>query len=387
MTPRRPRRSAGRSPRSCAARPTRPPRRWPATWAPSPATPRTRRTCCGSCAITGAPPTTRPRPSSKASASPRPGSTRLTARRRCCRPRARRGTARSASASSSATATPRSRCWPPPAPSGSSWIATPPASSRTSRWSSSRSSRAAATSRSSTRACRAGGDDKAINQRRPVALETVGYSPPEVEDIVAYCVGRKTLRDAPAINHETLRARGVAEGGLERIEAAVETAFDISFAFNAWTLGDGYIAAHLGINDAQLGEWNGNLLRALGFTSADIEAANDYCCGTMTVEGAPHLRPEHLAIFDCANRCGKRVTRFIATEAHIRMMAAAQPFISGAISKTINMPQDATIEHVKWAYDLSWRGMLKAVALYRDGSKLSQPLNSTADEDDKRAVA
>jgi len=232
-----------------------------------------------------------------------------------------------------------------------------------------------------------GGYFKIINQSLPVALETVGYSPPEVEDIVAYCVGRKTLRDAPAINHETLRAKGFDEAGLERIEAAVETAFDISFAFNAWTLGDGYIAAQLGINDAQLGEWNGNLLRALGFTSADIEAANDYCCGTMTVEGAPHLRPEHLAIFDCANRCGKRGTRFIATEAHIRMMAAAQPFISGAISKTINMPQDATIEDVKWAYDLSWRGMLKAVALYRDGSKLSQPLNSTADEDDEKAAA
>ncbi|HKA60968.1 MAG TPA: adenosylcobalamin-dependent ribonucleoside-diphosphate reductase [Methylomirabilota bacterium] len=232
-----------------------------------------------------------------------------------------------------------------------------------------------------------GGYFKIINQSLPVALEAVGYSPVEVEDIVAYCVGRKTLRGAPAINHETLRAKGFDEAGLERIDAAVETAFDISFAFNAWTLGDGYIASQLGINDAQLGEWNGNLLRALGFTPADIEAANDYCCGTMTVEGAPHLLPEHLAIFDCANRCGKRGTRFIATEAHIRMMAAAQPFISGAISKTINMPQDATIEDVKWAYDLSWRGMLKAVALYRDGSKLSQPLNSTADEDDEKAAA
>jgi ribonucleoside-diphosphate reductase alpha chain len=232
-----------------------------------------------------------------------------------------------------------------------------------------------------------GGYFKIVNQSLPVALETVGYSPDEVEDIVAYCVGRKTLRGAPAINHDTLRAKGFDDAGLERIEAAVESAFDISFAFNAWTLGDGYIASQLGVNDAQLGEWNGNLLRALGFTPADIEAANDHCCGTMTVEGAPHLRPEHLAIFDCANRCGKRGTRFIATEAHIRMMAAAQPFISGAISKTINMPQDATIEDVKWAYDLSWRGMLKAVALYRDGSKLSQPLNSTADEDDEKAAA
>jgi ribonucleoside-diphosphate reductase alpha chain len=232
-----------------------------------------------------------------------------------------------------------------------------------------------------------GGYFKIINQSLPLALETVGYTPAQIEDIVAYCVGRKTLRGAPGVNHDTLRAKGFDDEGLRRMEAALETAFDISFALNAWTLGDGYIASHLGLNEAQLAEWNGNLLRALGFSAAEIEAANDYCCGTMTVEGAPHLRAEHLAIFDCANRCGKKGTRFIATEAHIRMMAAAQPFISGAISKTINMPQDATIEDVKWAYDLAWRGMVKAVALYRDGSKLSQPLNSTTDEDDERAVA
>jgi ribonucleoside-diphosphate reductase alpha chain len=232
-----------------------------------------------------------------------------------------------------------------------------------------------------------GGYFKIINQSLPVALETVGYTAGQIDDVVAYCVGRKTLRGAPAINHESLRAKGFEDEGLQRIETAIETAFDISFAFNAWTLGEGYIASRLGLNEAQLAEWNGNLLRALGFTAAEIEAANDYCCGTMTVEGAPHLKAEHLAIFDCANRCGKKGVRFIATEAHIRMMAAAQPFISGAISKTINMPQDATIEDVKWAYDLAWRGMLKAVALYRDGSKLSQPLNSTTDEDDERAVA
>jgi ribonucleoside-diphosphate reductase alpha chain len=232
-----------------------------------------------------------------------------------------------------------------------------------------------------------GGYFKIINQSLPVALETVGYTAGQIDDIVAYCVGRKTLRGAPVINHESLRAKGFDDEGLQRIETAIETAFDISFAFNAWTLGEGYIASRLGLNEAQLAEWNGNLLRALGFTAAEIEAANDYCCGTMTVEGAPHLKAEHLAIFDCANRCGKKGVRFIATEAHIRMMAAAQPFISGAISKTINMPQDATIEDVKWAYDLAWRGMLKAVALYRDGSKLSQPLNSTTDEDDERAVA
>ncbi|HKW92766.1 MAG TPA: adenosylcobalamin-dependent ribonucleoside-diphosphate reductase [Methylomirabilota bacterium] len=232
-----------------------------------------------------------------------------------------------------------------------------------------------------------GGYFKIINQSLPLALEALGYHPGQIEDVVAYCVGRKTLHGAPGINHETLRAKGFDDAGLGRVEAALETAFDITFAFNAWTLGDGYIASRLGINEAQLAEWNGNLLRALGFSAAEIEAANDYCCGTMTVEGAPHLRAEHLPVFDCANRCGKRGTRFIATEAHIRMMAAAQPFISGAISKTINMPQDATIEDVKWAYDLAWRGMLKAVALYRDGSKLSQPLNSTTDEEDEQAAA
>ena len=192
---------------------------------------------------------------------------------------------------------------------------------------------------------------------------------------------------APFINHDTLRAKGFDDAGLQRLEASIETAFDITFAFNAWTLGEGYVASRLGINEAQLAEWNGNLLRALGFTPAEIEAANDYCCGTMTVEGAPLLKAAHLPVFDCANRCGKKGTRFIATEAHIRMMAAAQPFISGAISKTINMPMDASIEDVKWAYDLSWRGMLKAVALYRDGSKLSQPLNSTTDEEEEQAAA
>jgi ribonucleoside-diphosphate reductase alpha chain len=232
-----------------------------------------------------------------------------------------------------------------------------------------------------------GGYFKIINQSLTLALETLGYTPGEIDDIVAYCVGRKTLRGAPFINHDTLRAKGFDDAGLQRLEAAIETAFDITFAFNTWTLGEGYVAARLGLNEAQLAEWNGNLLRALGFTPAEIEAANDYCCGTMTVEGAPRLKAAHLPVFDCANRCGKKGTRFIATEAHIRMMAAAQPFISGAISKTINMPQDATIEDVKWAYDLAWRGMLKAVALYRDGSKLSQPLNSTTDEEEEQAVA
>ncbi len=232
-----------------------------------------------------------------------------------------------------------------------------------------------------------GGYFKIINQSIPVALQTLGYPPHQVDEIVAYCVGRKTLQGAPFINHETLRAKGFDEAGLARIEAALEAAFEIQFVFNSWTLGDGYVSQPLGLNDAQLAEWNGNLLRALGFTPAEMEAANDYCCGTMTVEGAPFLRPEHLAVFDCASRCGRRGQRFITVAAHIRMMAAAQPFLSGAISKTINMPQDATITDVKDAYRASWKSMLKAVALYRDGSKLSQPLNAVSDDEEETAAA
>src|SRR5262249_34337107 len=134
-----------------------------------------------------------------------------------------------------------------------------------------------------------GGDFQIINQSIPVALRALGYRPGQIDDIVAYCVGRGTLRGAPSINHDTLRARGFDEAGLARIEQALAASFDITFAFNAWTLGEGYVASQLGISGPQLAEWNGNLLRALGFASAEIEAANDYCCGTMTVEGAPHL--------------------------------------------------------------------------------------------------
>ena len=232
-----------------------------------------------------------------------------------------------------------------------------------------------------------GGYFKIINQSLPVALTTLGYSQAQIDEIIAYCVGRKTLKDAPLINHDTLKAKGFDKAGIERIEAALEGSFDITFAFNVWTLGEGYIQERLGLNTARLGEWNGNLLRALGFSPAEIEAANDFCCGTMTVEGAPHLKAEHLPVFDCANRCGKKGQRFIQVDAHIKMMAAAQPFLSGAISKTINMPVDASIADVKNAYRMGWLSMLKAVALYRDGSKLSQPLSSTVDDEEEAAAA
>ena len=225
-----------------------------------------------------------------------------------------------------------------------------------------------------------GGYFKIINQSIPQALRTLGYSPDHVAEIVAYCVGRGTLAGSPGVNHDTLRAKGFDEAALAKVEDGLGQAFDITFAFNKFTLGEAFCKERLHLSEAQLASTHLNVLEALGFTPEQIQLANDYCCGTMTVEGAPHLKAEHLPVFDCANRCGRKGRRYIAFEAHVHMMAAAQPFISGAISKTINMPNDATLGDVKRAYRLSWETMNKAVALYRDGSKLSQPLASSMEE-------
>ncbi|HNA86688.1 MAG TPA: adenosylcobalamin-dependent ribonucleoside-diphosphate reductase, partial [Nitrospira sp.] len=216
-----------------------------------------------------------------------------------------------------------------------------------------------------------GGYFKIINQSLPPALQALGYTEAQIRDIVAYCAGHQTLKGAPFINHEVLRQKGFDEAALERLEGSLAQAFEIQFVFNKYTLGEEFCRQKLGISEAQLADPAFNMLKTLGFTQEDVAAANDYCCGTMTVEGAPHLKLEHLPIFDCANRCGRIGQRYIAVDAHIRMMAAAQPFISGAISKTINMPADATLEDVKAAYLFAWKSMVKAVALYRDGSKLS----------------
>jgi ribonucleoside-diphosphate reductase alpha chain len=224
-----------------------------------------------------------------------------------------------------------------------------------------------------------GGYFKIINQSIPAALRALGYTESQIQDIVNYCVGRQTLQTAPFIHHETLRQKGFDDAALARMESGLSQAFEIQFTFNKYALGENFCREKLGLTDAQLNESNFNMLKALGFTQEEIAAANDYCCGTMTVEGAPHLKVEHLPIFDCANRCGRIGQRYIAVDAHIRMMAAAQPFISGAISKTINMPADATLEGVKSAYLFAWKSMVKAVALYRDGSKLSQPLSASTD--------
>ena len=227
-----------------------------------------------------------------------------------------------------------------------------------------------------------GGYFKIINGSVPVALRRLGYSQDEVDDIITYATGHKTLRRAPYINHESLRAKGFCDEQLEQVEDSIQNAFDVTFAFNRHTLGDEFLKETLGLSEEVIDAWDFNLLRCLGFTKEQIEAANDYCAGSMTLEGAPHLKPEHLPIFDCASRCGKRGTRLINAQAHIRMMAAAQPFVSGAISKTINMPAEATIDDVKKAYHLAWETMNKSIALYRDGSKLSQPLSATLLDED-----
>jgi ribonucleoside-diphosphate reductase alpha chain len=224
-----------------------------------------------------------------------------------------------------------------------------------------------------------GGYFKIINQSLPPALSSMGYDESQIRDIVSYCVGRQTLQGAPFISHEALRQKGFDDAVLARMESGLAQAFEIQFAFNKYTLGEEFCRGKLGLTDAQLNESNFNMLKSLGFTQEEIAAANDYCCGTMTVEGSPHLKAEHLPVFDCANRCGRIGQRYIPVDAHIRMMAAAQPFISGAISKTINMPADAMLDDVKSAYLFAWKSMVKAVALYRDGSKLSQPLSASTD--------
>ncbi|WP_099911682.1 vitamin B12-dependent ribonucleotide reductase [Puniceibacterium antarcticum] len=231
-----------------------------------------------------------------------------------------------------------------------------------------------------------GGYFKIINQSVPAALEKLGYPSSQIEEIVAYAVGHGTLGNAPGINHTSLIGHGFGPAQIEKIEGALASAFDIRFVFNQWTLGEAFCTGVLGIPMEKLNDPTFDLLRHLGYSKREIELANDHVCGTMTLEGAPHLRVADYPIFDCANTCGKKGKRYLGVSSHIHMMAAAQSFISGAISKTINMPNDATILDCQRAYELSWSLGVKANALYRDGSKLSQPLASALVEDDDEAA-
>ena len=227
-----------------------------------------------------------------------------------------------------------------------------------------------------------GGYFKIINGAVPEAMRALGYSESQLAEMEAYAVGHGNLNQAPGINPSSLRAKGFTDEKIETVNGALKSAFDIKFVFNQWTLGVDFLRSVLKVSDDQLAQMDFNLLDHLGFSRKEIEAANIHVCGAMTLEGAPHLKAEHLPVFDCANPCGKIGKRYLSVDSHIRMMAAAQPFISGAISKTINMPNDATVDDCKSAYMLSWKLGLKANALYRDGSKLSQPLNSSLIEDE-----
>tara|TARA_R110002020_G_scaffold36894_50_gene111084 strand:+ start:385 stop:4110 length:3726 start_codon:yes stop_codon:yes gene_type:complete len=228
-----------------------------------------------------------------------------------------------------------------------------------------------------------GGYFKIINQAVPQALRGLGYTEAEITDVITYAVGNGTLAGSNALSHAALIEKGFTDEKIAAIEAGLKAAFDIRFAFTKWSLGEAFLTETLGIAADKLDDPSFDVLAELGFSKAEIEAANIYVCGAMTVEGAPHIKDEHLPVFDCANPCGRIGKRYLSVASHIHMMAAAQPFISGAISKTINMPNDATVDDCKQAYMTSWRLALKANALYRDGSKLSQPLNSQLLSDDE----
>lgn len=232
-----------------------------------------------------------------------------------------------------------------------------------------------------------GGYFKIVNEGVPVALKTLGYTPDQVEEIIQYTRGSGSLVGAPHINHGALKAKGFTDEDIAKIEKQLPGVFELQFAFNVYALGE-EVMARLGLTPEQYKDMNFSMLRALGFSDAQVAEANDFVCGTMTIEGAPHVKKEHYPVFDCANRCGKKGERFIHHSGHIRMMAAVQPFLSGAISKTINMPNEVTTEDIKEAYMDSWKLGIKAMALYRDGCKLSQPLSAKSDtkSDSKEAA-
>jgi ribonucleoside-diphosphate reductase alpha chain len=227
-----------------------------------------------------------------------------------------------------------------------------------------------------------GGYFKIVNQSVHKALAALGYGDQQIDEIERYCKGHGTLVGCPYINRQSLKALNFTDDAIDAIERQLDTTFDVRFVFNKYTIGE-ELCQQLGFNTQQLDDVQFDMLTELGFTSDQISEVNDYICGTMMIEGAPHIKDQHLPIFDCANKCGKRGERYIDYMAHVRMMAAAQPFISGAISKTINMPAEASIDNVGEVHLASWRFMLKAIALYRDGSKLSQPLNASNDNFDE----
>ena len=226
-----------------------------------------------------------------------------------------------------------------------------------------------------------GGYFKIINQSVPLALKTLGYPKDQVETIIRHVVGVGSLRGCPTINAQSLAAKGLSKAAIEKIDASLASAFDLTFAFSRYTVGDDFLRNTLKLTDEQIENPDLNVLKEMGFTPQEIQQANDYVCGTMTLEGAPFVKESDLPVFDCASRCGKYGKRFISYEGHLRMMAACQPYLSGAISKTVNLPGNCTVADIEHAHHLAWSLMIKGVAVYRDGSKLSQPLNAVAFEE------
>lgn len=227
-----------------------------------------------------------------------------------------------------------------------------------------------------------GGYFKIVNQSVPRALKALGYSAAQIDSIIKYVVGSLSLEGAPFINRTSLLAKGLSEADVKKIESALPGVFELGFAFNRFNVSEETLKK-LGFSTEQYSKPDFNMMKALGFSSEQIEAANEYVCGRMTVEGCPVLKPEHLSVFDCANKCGKTGQRYLSAMSHVKMMAAAQPFLSGAISKTVNLPNEATVEDIKHIYMEGWKLGLKAIAVYRDGSKMSQPLSSSSKKEEQ----
>jgi len=222
-----------------------------------------------------------------------------------------------------------------------------------------------------------GGSFKIVNSSVPEALKNLKYTDKQIENIINYTIGHFTFDGAPFINTDSLLKKGLSSIDIKNIESKLTSVFSLSQAFNINYLTDKTIEK-LGITVKNSKSFN--LLHYLGWSPKEIEEAEIYLCGTMTVEGAPHLKEEHLPVFDCANACGKYGKRYLSAESHLKMMAAAQSFISGAISKTVNIPNTATVDEIKNLYSLAWKLGIKAVAIYRDGCKMSQPLSAKSDE-------
>jgi ribonucleoside-diphosphate reductase alpha chain len=230
-----------------------------------------------------------------------------------------------------------------------------------------------------------GGYFKIVNQSVPLALRRLGYSEAQAAEIVAFISGTNTLLGAPHVNRQSLKAKGLTDEDVAKVEKALPGVFELSLAFAPWVVGK-EVYDRLGITAETLAKPGFNLLAHLGFNADQVSEANDVIVGHMTIEGAPHLRLEHYSVFDCANRCGRDGKRFLAPMSHIKMMAAVQPFLSGAISKTVNLPNDSSVDEVRKIYEEGWKLGLKAVALYRDGCKASQPLSSSNKKGAKKAA-